>query len=156
MKDKKKYILSLLLAWLSMGCFYVTNNTYVVLGDLNEKLGGGINGWLYKIQCAVEQMEYEGCIVLLLLTVVYAQLLPKLDRALFKWSIPFGAVAGVFLVLCESYYLDNNAQRVAGNITAIILSVVRMTGIAVLFFFLFHFISQISMVLSAENAPVKK
>ena len=155
-KNKGIYIISLLLAWLSMGCFYISNNTYVVLEDLNEKLGGGMNGWLYKLQCGFQQMGYEACIVLLMLTFFFVKFLPTLEKKLFKWSIPFAVVAAGCLLLCDAYYADHSWDRVFGNVTAVILSVIRGAGIAVLFFVLFHLVSRVTLVLSEENVPQNK
>ena len=156
MKDKGKYIVSVVLAYLVLAGFYISNNTYEVLGDLHAKLGGGINGWLYKLQCGFQQMGYEACILLLFVTLFFIKFLPTLEKKLFKWSIPFSVVAGAFLLLCEAYYADYSWERVFGNLTAILLSILRGAGIAVLFFVLFHLVSRVTLILEEDNFSVNR
>lgn len=146
-----KYAISLLLAWMSIGCLYISNNTYVVLGDLNEKLGGGINGWLYKLQSGFQQMGYEACIIFVMLTFFFLKFLPTLEKELFRWSIPFAVGAAGCLLLSEAYYQDDSWDRVFGNTTAVLLSTFRAAGIAVLMFVLFHLVSRLRLELSGKS-----
>ncbi len=155
MKIKNNYFISFILTILSMASICINNNTYTVLGDFNEELGGGINGLLWKIQKSLEAFQYTDIMIVFLLFFAFLYLIPLLDKNLFVWSIPFSAIASLFLLLCESYYEDNNWDRVFGNGTAFIFSMIRGIGTTILIFFLFQMINIIIIQLKEKRDDKK-
>ncbi len=143
-KSKDKCI-SFVLTLCSLFGICVSNNCYTVDGKLYEELGGGWNGWLWKIQKSLQQLGYEELCIGILLYFAFLYLLPKVKKNLSLWNILFGAVSALILLLCESYYHDNNWDRVFGNGTAVLLSIVRGIGIAIPASILFSLVSEIQV-----------
>lgn len=128
-----------ILACVTSFSFSIENDIYVVTEEVASKW----QGLLWQIKSAICFPTYVAMILIVMIFFAYRQLWPKVERKLFKWSIPFAAVGSLVLLLCESYHKYDSWDKVFGGESVFLLSVVRGSGIGVLFFFCFHLINTI-------------
>lgn len=137
---KREKWLCLLIACLTSLAFCLENDNYVISEELRVQLGGAPAVLLWQLNQAFIPPGYVAVITVILLYFAYRHLIPRLDKKLFKWSIPFSVIGSFLMLLGESFYQYSNWDKVFGGKTAFLLSVGKGAGVAIGLFFVFHII----------------
>lgn len=151
-KSNNVYIWSAILSIISSFALIIHNISYETLDDISS-----MRLMIREIRSAFEPASYYVLFFVVLAFIAYSHLIPKINKRLLKWNIPFSVIATVFLLLCDSYYQVASWDNVFGSFSAIVVSAVKGAGIAVLVFFMYDIINRISIekLSTAEKSNFK-
>lgn len=145
-KSKKSFPLavsSLLLAIISSFAVVVQNGSYAVPDSVKEVTQSRLARIISQIGCAFQPASYYVLFFVVLAFIAYYHLIPKIDKKLLKWNIPFSVIATIFFLLCDSYYKTSSNAGIMGSSTAVITSGIKGMGIAVIVFFMYDLVNRI-------------
>lgn len=106
--------------------------------EQDASLHGWLDTFLWKIDHAMQQPSILMFMLFLLLAILLAKGIPSIDRRRLVFSTSFSTLAGFALVLCESFFKNYSWSLVFGSKTAMLISLARVMGIAVLIFLLIN------------------
>lgn len=155
-KLKKEKLVCIILAMVSTFCFCIENNTYVVSNEQAIEIGSKIGIILFQLKSAIKVPTYVGCFGVVLLYFAYRYMMRFINKNQLKWSVPFAFISSLVLLLCESYYMYDNWNKVFGNTTALFTSLIRGTGICIIVNFLFLGICNVKLHLEQTELNQEK
>lgn len=151
-KSDKVCIWSAILSIISSFALIVNNISY----EPTEGIGRA-SLFIKQIRSAFEDASYYVLFFVVLAFIAFLHLIPKNNKKLLKISIPFSIIAAFFLLLCDSYYQVASWDNVFGSMSAVVISLFKGAGAAVLAFFMYDIVNRISIekLTSPDKAGVK-
>lgn len=140
-----------ILAILASFALVVSNGVHKIPDDVELTLNGNLAKYVWKLRAAFEPASYYVLFFVLMAFFAFSYLLPKINKKHLAWSIPFSVISALILLLCDSYYATNSWDNVFGSWEALITSLIKGTGIAILVFFIYDVINRISVERADNN-----
>lgn len=147
-------IWSALLAILGSLGICISNNIYTPSAKESKYLLNDAAIFLWKLTKACTASGFLMLFIIILFFFAIRFLLPLIDRKAFKYTIPLSYLSAFILVLADSYYTDNNWNKIFGSASAFTLSLIKIIGLSVLLFFILDLLFRTNI--DIENSTDKK
>lgn len=149
METKKDYstknlIISLILTFISSFAFTVTNGYYIVPIEKETIRQNSLFTLIYQVEQSISMVDYVSlALCILLFVAIYRIISSGIDKRLLPSAIPFSIIGALFVLLCKSYYNCESWDQVFGNASAFATSMLKGSGIAVLFFMVYVLVNRV-------------
>ncbi len=154
--NAKMCVEAAIFAMFSVFCITIKNGTYVLTQEQIAQLGGWWPSFLWRLAGAFVNPSSFYLILFFLFIGAYLFLMQRISFSHLLVSIVISVCYALLVLLGESYFQYNNWNLVFGNSLALITSLLRGTGLAILFFFVMQFVFSIQIQTARVHIPFGK
>ena len=141
----KMCVKAVIFAIFSVFCFTVKNGTYRLTEEQMAQFGGWWSAQLSRLAGVFREPSSLYFLLFLLFVGAYLFLLQRISFSHCCISIALSICYALLILLGESFFAYNNWDCVFGNSFALFTSLLRGTGMGILFFFFMQFILKIQI-----------